>query len=346
MMTCNAEACARRAEEGESVGRKEALTLLADAERDPWPLLHAADRVRRRFRGRTVHLCSIAAVKLGRCGEDCRWCAQSARWPTGIEPHGLMATDELLRAAQAAKASGAANFCFVSSGAAVSERELDALLASARAVRQSTGLKICGSLGALDPERARRLKESGFVRYNHNLETSARHFPKVCTTHTYEDRVRSAREVLDAGLELCCGGLFGIGETDEDRVDLALAVRDLGAHVVPLNFLHPIPGTPLAGSQPLAPLKILSIVAMVRLLMPDRIIKVAGGREKNLRDLQGLMFMAGADSCIVGGYLTTAGRSAPDDLAMLRDLGLEPATAGEGPPGGAGEAPPRGDGDA
>ena len=327
-MTWSVESCALRVEAGERIGRDDALALLAAAEKDPWPLLAAADRVRRRFRGSTVYLCSIAAVKLGRCGEDCRWCAQSAHWPTGVQPHGLLPTEELLRAAEDAASNGARNFGLVSSGGRLSDSELDAVLASAGEIRRRTGLAVCGSFGALSPERARRLVVAGIVRYNHNLETSARHFPKVCTTHTYEDRVRSARAAVEAGLELCSGGLFGIGETDEDRASLALAVRDLGAAVVPLNFLHPITGTPLAGAEPLLPLKILSIVAMFRLVLPDRIIKLAGGRERNLRDLQGLMFMAGADSCIVGGYLTTTGRPAAEDLAMIRDLGLQPARAG------------------
>jgi biotin synthase len=327
-MAWSVESCADHVEAGERIGRDDALRLLASAERDPWPVWLAADRVRRRFRGRTVHLCSIAAVKLGRCGEDCRWCAQSARWNTGIEVHGLLSTDEILRAAQAAKVSGAGHFGLVSSGARLSDGEFDAVVEAGCAVRDRTGLGVCGSLGALTPERARRLVEAGFSRYNHNLETSARYFPSVCTTHTYEDRVRSARVAAEAGLELCCGGLFGIGETDDDRVDVALAVRDLGATVVPLNFLHPIPGTPLADAAPLAPMKILSIVAMFRMVLPDRIIKLAGGREKNLRDLQGLMFLAGADSCLIGNYLTTKGRSPEEDLAMIRDLGLEPAGAG------------------
>ena len=327
-MVWSVESCADRVEAGERIGRDEALRLLASAARDPWPLWLGADRVRRRFRGRTVHLCSIAAVKLGRCGEDCRWCAQSARWNSGTEVHGLLPADEILRAAQAAEASGASHFGLVSSGGRLSDGEFDAVLQAGRAVRAHAGLGLCGSLGALTPERARRLVEAGFSRYNHNLETSARHFPNVCTTHTYEDRVRSARVAAEAGLELCCGGLFGMGETDEDRVDVALAVRDLGATVVPLNFLHPIPGTPLADAAPLAPMKILSIVAVFRMVLPDRIIKLAGGREKNLRDLQGFMFLAGADSCLIGNYLTTKGRSPEEDLAMIRDLGLEPARAG------------------
>ena len=337
-MAWSVETCADRVLAGDRLAREDALALLAGAEHDPWPLLHAADRVRRHFRGRTVYLCSIAAVKLGCCGEDCRWCAQSARWPTGLQPHGLPAADELLRSALNAAAAGAGHFGLVSSGARLSDAELDAMIAAAGTIRTRTGLKLCGSFGALAPERARRLAGAGFVRYNHNLETSARFFTQVCTTHTYEDRVLTARAVLDAGMELCSGVLFGMGEADEDRADAALALRDLGAHVVPMNFLHPIPGTPLADAPPLAPLKILSIVAVFRLLLPDRIIKMAGGREKNLRDLQSLMFMAGADSAMIGNYLTTTGRPAEVDLAMIRDLGLAPAGAGEARPCGAGDA--------
>jgi biotin synthase len=330
------ESCTRRIEAGQPIGRQEALALLAEAERDPWPLFQAADRICRRLRGRSVYLCSIVAVKLGRCGEDCRWCAQSAHWNTGIQPHPLMAVDELLRCGQEAAESGARNFCLVSSGGHLSDAEFDAVLAAGREIGSRTGLKMCASLGSLTPEAARRLVEAGFVRYNHNLETSARHFPKVCSTHTYEDRVRSARAVRDAGLELCCGGLFGMGETDEDRVDLAMAVREIGADVVPLNFLHPIPGTPLGDAAALAPLKILSIIAIFRMLLPDRLIKVAGGRGRNLGDLQGLAFQAGADSCIIGNYLTTTGRPPEEDLAMFRDLGLEPARGPVSRCGGAG----------
>jgi biotin synthase len=276
------------------------------------------------LRGRRVFLCSIASVKLGRCGEDCRWCAQSARWSTGLTPHGLPPADELVAMARSAVANGASHFGLVSSGARLTEAERRSVVEIAQRIRRETGLAVCGSFGSLTPPEARQLAEAGFVRYNHNLETSARHFPQVCSTHSFEDRIRTGRAVLGAGMELCSGGLLGIGETDEDRVDLALAVRDLGSHVVPLNFLHPIPGTPLERAEPIPPMKILSIVAMFRLVLPDRIIKLAGGRERNLRDLQALMFMAGADSTMVGNYLTTTGRPAAEDLAMIRDLGLDP----------------------
>ncbi len=321
----------RRAQQvlaGRQIERGEALALLEASEANPWPLIFAADRIRRRFRGRRVRLCSIVPVRLGRCSEDCHWCAQSAHWDTGIEVRGLLPTGEIARLARTAAAQGAESFGLVSSGDRLTEDDLAAVEEAARAVRSETGLDVCGSFGALEPDVARRLVDAGFRRYNHNLETSARHFPRVCSTHTYEDRVRSARAAIEAGLELCCGGIFGIGENDEDRVDLALAIRETGAHVVPLNFLYPVPGTPLGDAKPLPPLKILSIIAMFRFVMPDRTIKVAGGREQNLRDLQSLMFLAGGDACLIGNYLTTQGRPADEDLAMIRDLGLEPGRAG------------------
>lgn len=328
MTRWSVEDCVRRVEAGDRLGRDDGLRLLDAARLDPWPVILAGDRVRRRFRGNAVHLCSIAAVKLGRCGEDCRWCAQSAHWQTSIEPRGLLAADELVRMAAEAARRGAGHFGLVSSGDSLADDEFEAMLDAGRRILRQTGLRPCASFGRLTPDRARRLRHAGFARYNHNLETSARHFPGVCTTHTYQDRVASARVAAEAGLELCCGGLLGIGETDEDRIDLALALRDLPTTVVPLNFLHPIPGTPLADAPPLEPMKILSIVAAYRLLLPDRMIKMAGGRERNLRSLQCLMFLAGADSTMVGNYLTTPGRPAEEDLAMIRDLGLVVAQEG------------------
>jgi biotin synthase len=333
-MTGLVESCIRRVEAGEAMARPDALALLAAARRDPWPVLAGADALRRRFRGRRVRLCGIAAVRVGRCGEDCRWCAQSSHWAANVPPQDMLPADELVRRALAAEAAGAHRFGLVSSGGRLCARDFAACLDAAGAIRRHTGLGLCASLGAITADQGRELAAAGVTRYHHNLETSERHFPAVCTTHTYAERVATARAAVEAGLQLCCGGLFGIGETDEDRVDLALAVRDLGATSAPLNFLHPIPGTPLADAPPLAPMDALAIVAMFRFMLPDRTIKVAGGREHALRDLQSLIFLAGADSCMIGDYLTTRGRRPEDDLRMIRDLGLDPdapcAEAGQG----------------
>ena len=326
-MPWTVESCLRRAEDGGGLDRHDARRLLAAARDDPWPLWRAADRLRRRLRGRAVHLCGIVAVKVGRCGEDCAWCAQSGHWSTAVKPQALLSAEAVVDAARAAQTNGAGHFGLVSSGGSLSDAEFHTLLEAGRAVRDRTGLSVCGSFGALTRERARALVEAGFSRYNHNLETSARHFASVCTTHTWADRVHSARAARDAGLELCCGGLLGIGETDADRVDLALALRDLNPAVVPINVLHPIPGTPLADTRSLPPTEILSLVALFRLMLPKPIITMAGGRERNLRDLQCLMFAAGADGCLVGNYLTTTGRPPDADLTMIRDLGLTPVRA-------------------
>jgi biotin synthase len=190
-------------------------------------------------------------------------------------------------------------------------------------------LLACASFGQLTPLAARQLREAGLRRYNHNLETSARYFPSVCTTHTFEDRVTTIRHAKAAGLQVCSGGIFGMGENATDRVDLAVALRELDVDSIPINFLNPIPGTPFEGLQPLAALECLRILAVYRLLFPTKDIKVAGGREACLRDLQSWIFLAGANGAILGDYLTTSGRSAEEDIQMVRDLGMEPVPGEE-----------------
>jgi len=311
--------------DGQGLGRDQALELLSLAEQDLQAVLYHADRIRRRHRGDVVQLCAIVAAKVGRCGEDCAWCSQSARHHVRVDAHELFPEGDLLRRAGDAANHGATSFGLVSSGARPAPDEIDRLCGVIGQLRQRGQVSPCVSLGMVDEVAARRLADAGCRRYNHNLETSREHFAKVVTTHTYEDRLATARAVKASGMELCCGGLFGIGERPEDRVDLALEVRALGADTVPVNFLNPIRGTPLEAAQQLSSRDCLAIIAMMRFVLPTRCIKVAGGREVNLRDLQSWMFAAGADGCIVGDYLTTSGRSAADDLQMIADLGLRPA---------------------
>jgi len=185
-------------------------------------------------------------------------------------------------------------------------------------------LSVCASLGTITGEQAKRLADSGLTGYNHNLETSERHFPDIVTTHKYADRVRTIRAAQAAGLRVCAGGIFGIGETDEDRVEMALELRGLGVDTVPMNFLHPIKGTPMGEAETLEPREILRIIAMYRFILPRTTLKIAGGRVLNLRDMQSWMFYAGANAILSGNYLTTAGRAVQEDLQMLRDLHLEP----------------------
>jgi len=315
-----------RALAGEGLDRSDLLELAHHSCRYPQEVLYWANRVRSDRFGRRVRLCSIVAGKLGGCGQDCKWCAQSVRYGGPGAATQRTGPEDILAAARQAAENRAASFGIVNSGAGPSQADLQAVLDAAQRITRDApngGIRLCASLGALTETQAMQLAQAGVSRYNHNLETSRRMFPEVVTTHSYDDRLRTLGAARRAGLGLCCGGLFGIGETWEDRAELALTLRDeVAPDVVPLNFLHPMPGTPLADAQPLQPAEALAIIAVFRLAMPDVDIKVAGGRESCLRQLQSWMFYAGATSCIVGNYLTTEGRCADDDLAMISDLGL------------------------
>ncbi len=313
--------------EGVGLGREAALELAALAAEDLWAVIYWANRIRRRWRGDRVHLCGIVAAKVGRCTEDCQWCSQSGRYASTVAARGLLGEEELAGAARSAAEAGANCFGFVTSGAGPTAEELDRLCAAYSQVREDGRLAACASLGKIDEATARQLGAAGCRRYNHNLESSRRHYGRVVTTHTFDERLATARAVKAAGLELCSGGLFGMGETVEDRVDLALELRAVGADIVPVNFLRPMAGTPLADARPLEPREGLAIIALLRFMLPQQCINIAGGRELCLRDLQSWMFHAGADGCLLGDYLTYGGRAAAEDLRMIDDLGLTPESA-------------------
>ena len=327
----------RRVLAGEHVNRSDFLSLIALARQGPHDLLYWAWRVRKNRFGRAVRLCSIAAGKLGACSEDCKWCAQSADSAPGITAPQRATSGEMQAAAAEASKLGAASFGIVNSGRTPTAQDLDEIVQAAEAIRTGGdhGVEICASLGELSDESAAKLAAAGVKRYNHNLETSRRFYGQVVTTHSYDDRLATLAAARRAGMSLCCGGIFGLGETWQDRVDLALSLRDrVQPDVVPLNFLHPIPGTPLAGAEPLKPMEILTIIAFFRLILPEADLKVAGGREVNLHSLQSWIFYAGATSILIGNYLTTVGQSPQDDLQMIADLGLTvvrelPCGAGE-----------------
>jgi len=311
---------------GRRLTRPQIRLLVDSAQQAPYEVLYWAHRVRTARFGAGVRLCSIVAGKLGGCSEDCKWCAQSARCGPGTGPARYAGLDDIHAAARQAASRGAASLGIVNSGRRPSTRELEGVLKAAEQIRRDAecGLGICASLGELSDEQAAALHAAGVTRYNHNLETSRGFFGRVVTTHTYEDRLETLAAARRAGMSLCCGGIFGLGESWEDRIDLAITLRDeVSPEVVPLNFLHPIPGTPLADSPRLEPAEILNVIAVFRLILPDVDLKIAGGRESNLRDRQSWMFYAGATSCIIGNYLTTPGRGAEEDLRMIADLGLE-----------------------
>ncbi len=315
-------ALARRIIAGGEVTRAEAQTLFALQGEEVYDLFYAAHKVRRHFHGNRVTFCSILPTKFGNCSEDCKFCAQSGYFDTGITPHPMMDGADVTRACQDSRDKGASAFGIVNSGRGPNKREWPKIMEAVRAMKEVDGICHCATLGTLTEEQARDLKEAGVRRINHNLETSREFYPQIVTTHTWEERVQTVRLAQKVGLEACCGCIFGMGESIDDRVSLAFSLRELNPQVVPLNFLFPIPGTPLEHTPRLAPMEILKIIAVMRLILPRQDLKVAGGREKNLRDLQSWIFYVGATSALIGNYLATYGRPHQEDLQMISDLEL------------------------
>ncbi|MFQ6133749.1 MAG: biotin synthase BioB [Armatimonadota bacterium] len=309
---------AGRVLEGGRIGLEEALFLLRQ---DPYELAMWGRRITEAHHGKRVDLCSIVSGRSGRCPEDCKFCAQSVFYQTGIETFPLREAGEILAAAEEAKRVGAHRFDIVVAGTDPGG-DFERICGMLGAIRERTGLETCASLGSLTPEQARELRAAGVSRYNHNVETARAFFPEIISTHGYDDRLETLRNVREAGMELCCGCIIGLGESVQDRAQMALEIRELEPEVVPLNVLNPIPGTPLEEVEPIAPLDIIRAIAMFRFVMPKAVIKLAGGRERNLRDMQALGVVAGANGLIVGNYLTTAGRAPEEDLRMIADLGL------------------------
>jgi len=268
-----------------------------------------------------VDFCAIVNARAGRCPEDCAFCAQSARHGGAGPSYPLLPPERIVDAAERARAAGALRFSLVTAGRGPG-RDLHAICATVEKVIAATGLTVCCSLGFLTGDEARSLRQAGVSRYHHNLETSPSHFGRICSTHTWADKVATLRTARAAGMELCSGGIIGLGETAEDIVELAFALKELAVDSIPVNFLDPIPGTPLSGVAPPDPLVLLRALAVFRLVMPAVSIRLAGGREKNLRDLQALALWAGANGLMIGDYLTTPGRPADLDRRMVEDLGL------------------------
>jgi biotin synthase len=299
-----------------------ALDVLRAEGPDLFDVLAWSNRVRDLFRGDRIRLCSIANAKSGRCAEDCAFCSQSSRHGTDAPSYPMRPAADLVASARAARAHGAREFSLVTSGVRVrSGRELD-ILATAIAGIRAAGLEPCASLGTVHREQLLALREAGLTRLHHNLETARSFFPQLCTTHAYDDRVATVRHARELGFYTCSGGIFGVGETAEQRVEFCYELRELAPDSIPLNFLDPRPGTPLATARHLTPRDCLKIIALFRLAHPRRDIFVCGGREVNLRQLQPLLFAAGANGMMVGGYLTTPGRAPADDHELTRDLGL------------------------
>ena len=308
---------------GGSVSLKEILPLLEAKGPDIMDLAAMANRVRAEFNGKEIDLCSLLNAKSGRCSEDCAFCAQSAHYKTEAPVYPLMNADQMVREAKEVQKRKTGRFCLISSGRQLNDKEFEVILKGLDRIRKETTLDLDCSLGTLSEERAESLKRVGVTRYNHNLETSESHFSKICTTHSFQDRVRTIEVLKRQGFSICCGGIIGLGESPQQRLELAFSLRQLGIDCIPFNILNPRPGTPLENSEPVAPMEIIKTIALFRLIIPRGTVKIAGGREANLRDLQSFALLAGANGLIVGNYLTTPGRSAEDDLTMIKDIGFD-----------------------
>ena len=313
------ETLVRKTLEGEEITREEALELCEL--KDSMAVFFAANMIREEKRGKRADLCSIVSAKTGACPEDCRYCAQSSASRTEVKTHPLMKKPEVVERARRAKGHGAGRFCIVTSGRKVNHAELDSIALMASAIRDE-GLKPCATLGLLDKEELIRLKQSGLHRYHHNLETSRRFFPEICSTHTYEQKLGTIADAREAGLSICSGGIFGLGETWEDRVDMALELRELDVDSIPINYLVPVKGTPLGETDPLGPFEALRIVSLYRFLLPEKEIRVCGGRVQTLGEFNSMVFMAGADGLLTGDCLTVSGRDPADDLRLVREYGM------------------------
>ncbi len=303
----------------------ERLVAIPDAELPQ--LITFAHEVRLAWMGPAVEVESIISAKTGGCPEDCVFCSQSARYKTDVLREPMLPAQQLVELARRTRQLGGTEFCIVVAVRGPDERMMQAVIEAARAIREEVDIEVAASLGLLKDGQAELLAAAGIHRYNHNLEAGPKFFPRICTTHTFDDRVDTCRKVVGAGMELCSGGIFGMGESWDDRLDLAFVLRDLDTREIPCNFLNPRPGTPLVGSELLHPLEALRCVAVYRCINPRAVLRYAGGREVVLRDLQAYGMLAGANGLIVGDYLTTLGRSAETDIAMLADLGMPIALA-------------------
>jgi len=306
------------------IDEQEALSLLECQGREVYALLERANQVRIQEKGVLVELCGILNAKSGMCGEDCKFCPQSVHSDSDVACYPLVNVDRMVSAADEAARGRACRFSIVTSGERIEvEAEIAAISTALGRIRDETGVAPCASLGILTPEVMARFKDAGLTRYHCNVETAESFFHHICTTHCWSDSVETIRIAQSLGLFTCSGGIFGLGESTAQRVEMLGQIRALDVDSVPLNFLHPIKGTPLEDTTPISPLECLKVVAVARLMMPGKTIRICGGREHNLRDLQSWLLVSGADGMMVGGYLTTKGRCVEDDIRMIEDAEFE-----------------------
>jgi biotin synthase len=307
---------------GKAIDRSQALTILNANDDQLMDILSAANRIRLHYFGKTVQLYFLMNAKSGLCPEDCHYCSQSKVSDAPIPKYTILNRDKLLDGARVAAERQSKTYCIVISGRAPNEREIKAIETIVPEIKQKYGLNICACLGLLNESQAQRLAAAGVDKVNHNLNTSRDYYDKICTTHTFDDRMETLRNVRKAGLQLCSGGIIGMGERREDIVEMAFSLRELSVESIPLNFLHAIDGTPMEQKEYLSPRDCLRALAMFRFVNPSSELRIAGGRERHLRSLQPLGLLV-ANSIFVGDYLTTQGQPPHEDYQMIQDLGYE-----------------------
>jgi len=309
----------KRVLEGGQISREEALLLVSCG--DKQALYGAAGEIRDKMAGRKFDTCSIINARSGRCSENCKWCAQSAHFKTNIEAYELISEEACLKMARLNDEYGVDKFSFVTSGRALSDQNIDRLCQYAREIGKTSDLRLCASMGLLDKTQLRKLMAAGIRRYHCNLETSPRYFSSLCTTHSIDSKIKTIRAAREIGMEVCSGGIIGMGETMEDRIDLALTLRELQVKSIPINILNPIPGTPLEGTAPLQDDEILTTIAIFRFIHPDAWLRFAGGR-KLIAHLETEAIQAGINAAIVGDLLTTVGSKVLEDMEKVKKMGF------------------------
>ncbi|MEI7750481.1 MAG: biotin synthase BioB [Candidatus Omnitrophota bacterium] len=325
---------------GGSITPSEALRLSSIQDfRESDLLLNAAHEITTKFRPSQADLCSLVNAKSYLCSEDCGFCSQSSHYKTGVKRYPLMSPEEILGEAIKSEANGVQSFCVVTSGETLNDAEFEQVLATFQLLSEKTRLRLDGSLGNLTAEQIRKLRAAGMRRFNHNLQCSREFYPEIVSTHTYDERMETLKFLEANGVEVCSGGIFGMGETAEDRIRLAFELKPYDLHCLPINILNPRPGTPLEGRQAISPAEVVKTVAIFRFIHPKANIKLAGGRELNLGVyFQEKALRGGANGFVVGGYLTTAGNPLQEDLDMLRRSGfsMEGACEHDARPAGCG----------
>jgi len=310
--------------QGNDITFDEAMALTEIEETDIPILLGVANKIREKFTGSYVDTCQILNARSGGCSENCKFCAQSVHHDVNVDVYPLMSEDDIIKAAQRAEADHAYRFCVVTAGCGMEGDADFAKIATAiKRIGNETSLQRCCSLGTLQEDHVNTLKLVGITRYHHNLETSESYFKEICTSHTYQERVDTIKRVKAAGLEVCSGGIIGMGETWRQRIELAFTLKELNVDSIPINVLNPVKGTALEHQEKLPPMEILQTFAIFRLILPNKIIRYAGGREHNLGELVPLGFLSGVNGMLIGNYLTTEGRGASKDLQTVANLGLK-----------------------